>query len=127
MLNLLYLFFLTLLPFGAKMAAEGAWSPAAALLCGCTSLASLCLMAIAASVTWSIELTPGLRRIRRTRRLLGALVVSSGLACTALSFVSAWFGYVYVFVSYGMVPFLGTPGELDQTLARETASRAAVS
>jgi uncharacterized membrane protein len=96
-LNLVGMFWITLIPFGARIASEepmGTLGVFMITICYC--FAGLALKPMASVMTKSSEMAfqPELRTyIVRRRRLININLVFIPLICPALIFVSPWFGY----------------------------------
>lgn len=122
LLNLLYLFFVTLLPFGARIAAEDHWSSLGAfLLAGCSALGTITLVIIQRTTASDVVTLPHMIVWRIRRRRLFYLVAAIGLVCATLSFVSPWFGYGFM-LSYALGLFLPSPIEAERRMREKSAA-----
>jgi uncharacterized membrane protein len=123
MLNLLALFWVTLMPFGAKNAAERPLDPLGAAImatsCGCY-LASASAMRL--TVHSTIDDNPAMSRWKRGRILLAACLVVANLACAALSWASPWIGYACVLVTVTVFVVLPAPPEVEQKFVQQAAA-----
>lgn len=101
--NLAALFWITLLPFGAKNAAEHPLDPLGASMIAASCGAYLLSLAAARLSSHStIDDLPELRPWQLRRIRLMSVVVSLDFACAALSWSNPWFGYA---ASLGTVMF----------------------
>lgn len=107
--NLLVLFWITLIPYGARIAAERPHDGlGAAIMVAGTSLAMLSTMLMVHRVDFdSVVRDPVMRRFRRRRTWLFAGYVVLGGSAGVLCFVSPWFGYA--FLSLGIAALWTTP------------------
>jgi len=103
-LNLLTLFWVTLVPLGARIAAEHPLGHLGiGLITACRSFFGLSNLAMVVSASSSAYDDPKLRRLISSRRWTALAISLAGLAVAALCAVSPWFGYAWlptVFVSY---------------------------
>jgi uncharacterized membrane protein len=118
LLNLLSLFWVTLLPFAAKNAAEHPLEPLGASLmttaCG-AYLASIVCMRL--STHSAIDDNAAMRPWRAGRLRLGLGIAMTDAACAALSWVSPWFGYVSALATVVILLVLPTPQQAEQKIA----------
>jgi uncharacterized membrane protein len=121
--NLLVLFWITLVPYGARIAAADPGNGlGAAMMAGCVtlSLASTIAMVWLGKFDSAVMDSRNLSwRRRRRNAFLGE--VALGIVCTALSFVSPWFGYAYL--SLGIAALVVKP--VSDVLAAQQAAEAA--
>lgn len=99
--NLLVLFWVTLLPYGARIAAERLNDGlGAAIMTASVSLSlTSTLLMIGTGRFESIALDPIIRSFRRRRRWFFVGYMLLGFAAAALCFVSPWFGFAYLSTS----------------------------
>ena len=116
LMNLLALFWVSLMPFGARIAAE---HPTAALGIGlftaCRGFYSFSLLAMRRSAHSHVDDYPELKPLlqRRTRLLVGLAIVY--LVAAPLCWVSPWFGYAALLTTLA-APFIKPVAEAEQTL-----------
>jgi uncharacterized membrane protein len=93
-LNLLTLFWITLLPYGAKNAAERPLEPlGASLISACCGFHLLSMLAMRLSAHSTIDDNPQMKSWRFFRILLLAIVAGADLVSSVLSWVTPWVGY----------------------------------
>jgi len=126
LLNLLALFWITLLPFAAKNAAERPLEPlGASLLSACCGLHLISVIAVRLSAHSTIDDNPSMRAWRTGRVRLAAAVSLGDLACAALAWESPWFGYAGALTTVVIVLALRSPPEVEQAFERQAALSAA--
>ena len=122
LLNLFALFWITLLPFAAKNAAERPQEPLGASLmaasCG-AYLASIIAMRLSAHST--IDDNPRMRRWRTGRLLLGSGIVLADFACVAVSWIWPWSGYAAALATIVLLLVLPSPAEAEMRIGQEVA------
>ena len=122
LLNLFALFWITLLPFAAKNAAEHPQEPLGASLmaasCG-AYLASIIAMRLSAHST--IDDNPRMRRWRTGRLFLGSGIVLANFACVAVSWISPWPGYAAALATIVLLLVLPSPAEAEMRIGQEVA------
>jgi len=123
LLNLLSLFFATLIPFGARNTAQRPLDPLGASLlsaaCGFYLLSLLWLRLTAHS---AIDDNPGLRRWRRIRIVTISLFVAANLADAVLAWMSPWPAYGVILATAAYCLALPSPPEVEQRIAPATAT-----
>jgi uncharacterized membrane protein len=107
--NLLILFWITLIPFGARIAAEHPHDGLGAAIMAASVTLSLCSTVLMA---WfgdfsSIVHEPLMLPFRKRRARYFSAYVTLGAVASVLCFVSPWFGYA--FLSLGISAFFTTP------------------
>lgn len=123
MLNLLVLFWATLVPFAARTAAEQPLNALGPCLLAATTggyMASLAWMRLTAHS--AIDDNPGMSAWRQRRVFLVIGLVASNLACSALAWLSPWPAYGSVLLTATVVMFLPSPPQEEQRLAPGTAA-----
>lgn len=120
LLNLFALFWVTLLPFAAKNAAEHPLDALGASLmaasCG-AYLASMIAMRLSARST--IDDNPRMRRWRSGRLWLGSAIVLTDLCGAALSWAWPWFGYAAALATIVLMLALPSPQEAEKRIGTE--------
>ena len=121
--NLLVLFWITLIPFGARIAAEHPGDGlGAAIIAGSLTLAQASIIGMVLFGQFqSVAHDSRLARHRQRRVAVFLIYVVVGIAVTAGCFVSPWFGYV--FMTIGATALL-TPS-VSELHARVTTSNPA--
>ncbi len=122
LLNLLSLFWVTLIPFGARNAAQRPLDPLGASLLAATTgfyLASLMWMRLTAHS--AIDDNPAMRSWRRFRITLVSVIVLADFGSAALAWVTDWPAYVAIFVSATFMFAMPSPPEVEQRIAAATA------
>ena len=110
--NLLVLFWITLVPYGARIAAERPHDGLGAAIMTASltlSMASLLLM-FSFGQFQSIVHDPVMVPFRKRRLRMFLTYVALGLLTTALCFESPWFGFV--FLTYGITAFWTPPASV---------------
>lgn len=122
-LNLLSLFWVTLMPFGARIAAEHPMAPlGVGMLNACLGLSGLSNLAMRLGVRSAIDEDPDTARIFRGRLRLWISVIIALLASALLSWVSPWFGYGAM-ISISLTGFLmGGPVEIERKALKRRAT-----
>ncbi len=94
MLNLLTLFWITLLPYGAKNAAERPFEPlGASMISACCGFHLLSILVMRLSARSTIDDNPQMWSWRIRRILLLSITAGADLVCAILSWVTPWAGY----------------------------------
>lgn len=122
LLNLLFLFWTTLIPFAAKASAERPQEPfGPSLISGITGLAFLALLLTRLSAHSALDDNPRLRAWRRGRiRMLSSLILMD-LVCAGGAWMAPWLGYVAAVGSMVWALALRSPPEVEQRLGRAPA------
>jgi uncharacterized membrane protein len=122
LLNLLALFWVTLLPFAAKNAAAHPLEPLGASLmatsCG-AYLASIVAMRLSAHST--IDDNPNMRRWRTGRVVIGSAIALADFACAALSWAWPWTGYAAALITIALMLALPSPADAERQIEQEAA------
>jgi uncharacterized membrane protein len=122
LLNLLSLFFVTLLPFGARNAAERPLEPlGASLMAAAAGLYLLSLLCLRLTAHSAIDDNPGLRLWRRFRIIMVSGLIAADLACAGLAWLSPWPAYAAILASAVFCLFIPAPPEVEQRIAAATA------
>ena len=122
LLNLLALFWVTLLPFAAKNAAERPFEPL-----GSSLMAAICgsflltMIAVRLSAHSTIDDNPIMRRWRKGRLALGVSVGLANLGCAGLAWAAPWIGYVCVLATILLLLLLPSPGDAERKLVEQAA------
>jgi uncharacterized membrane protein len=121
-LNLLALFFVTLIPFGARIAAEHPLgSLGIGLVIACRAFYGLAISAMAITARWSGFDDPEVRPTLIRVRWIGLVITLVYLVAAGLCAVSPWFGYAVI--PFALVRFLLPPVARMHSRAR-TGGRA---
>ena len=121
LLNLVALFWITLLPFGARNAAGRPLDPLGASLIAASCgfyFVSILIMRLSAHST--IDDNPQMRTWKRGRLILGSAISMANIVCAALAWVSPWFGYASALATVALVLLLRSPPEAEQAFERQT-------
>jgi uncharacterized membrane protein len=122
LLNLFALFWITLLPFAAKNAAEHSREPLGASLMAASCggyLASIVAMRLSAHS--AIDDNPKMRRWRLGRLLLGSGIALVDFASVAASWILPWTGYVAALVTIVLLLALPSPAEVERQREQKAA------
>ena len=115
MLNLLALFWITLIPFGAKNAAERPFEPlGASLISLCCGGYLLALLAARLTAHSTIDDNAAMRSWRTRRVVLVSTMVTADLLCAALAWITPWVGYAASLATVGICVLLPSPPEVEQ-------------
>ncbi len=118
--NLLILFWVTLIPFGAENAADRPLEPLGpsllAFSCGAFFLSYL---GFRFSVHSTIDDVPEMRRWKQTRVAIAIALVIGNFACAALAWVSPWIGYAGALATVLVFLLLRSPPESEEKFMRE--------
>ena len=121
-LNLFALFWVTLLPFAAKNAAEHSSEPLGASLMAASCGAYLgSIVAMRLSAHSAIDDNPNMRRWRLGRLLLGSGIALADFASAAASWIWPWTGYVAALATIVLLLALPTPAEVERKREQEPA------
>lgn len=125
LLNLLILFWVTLLPFGAESAADRPLEPLGpSLLAFCCGAFFLSYLGFRFSVHSTIDDLPQMRSWRRRRVAIAISAVIWNFACATLAWVSPWIGYAGALATILVFLLLRSPPESEERFLREAAERA---
>jgi uncharacterized membrane protein len=114
-LNLVCLFWATLIPFGAKNAAERPLEPlGAALVAATTGFCILSLLMMRLSAHSVIDDNPNLKTYRRNQvaRVVG--FGAANLACAALAWISPWPAYGATLATAVFLLGMPSPADMEQ-------------
>jgi uncharacterized membrane protein len=118
-LNLLALFWVTLLPFAAENAAdrplESLGPSLLAFSCGAYPLT---LRGFRLSVHSTIDDVPGMQRWRHVRMVIAAGIVAGNFLCATLAWLSPWFGYAGALTTVLLFLLLRSPPEAEEDFIR---------
>ena len=118
--NLLTLFWVTLLPFGAENAADRPLEPLGpsllAFSCGAFFLSYL---GFRFSVHSTIDDVAEMRRWRQVRLTIAWAMIMGNFSCAVLSWLSPWFGYAGALATVLVFVLLRSPPESEQKFIRE--------
>ena len=121
--NLLMLFWVTLVPFGAENAADRPLEPLGpSLLAFCCGALFLSHLGFRFSVHSAIDDIPGMRRWKQVRIAIAVAMVAGNFACAVLAWFSPWIGYGGVVATVLVFLLLRSPPESEQKF-REVAVR----
>ncbi|HSQ99153.1 MAG TPA: TMEM175 family protein [Sphingomicrobium sp.] len=122
--NLLILFWVTLLPFGAENAADRPLEPLGpsllAFSCGAFFLSYL---GFRFSVHSTIDDLPEMRRWKRTRVAIAIAMVIGTFACSALAWISPWIGYGGALATVLVFLLLRSPPESEEKYILEAKAQ----
>lgn len=117
--NLLTLFWVTLLPFGAENAADRPLEPLGpsllSLSCGAFLLS---WMGFRFSVHSTIDDIAEMRRWKQVRLAIAFAMILANFSCAALSWFSPWFGYAGALATVLMFLLLRSPPESEDEFVR---------
>ena len=120
LLNLFALFWVTLIPFAAKNAAEHIQDPLGASL-----LAASCggyvasIVAMRLSAHSAIDDNPKLRRWRRRRILIGSGIALANVTAAALSWIWPGLGYAAALATIGLLLVLPSPPATERRMEQD--------
>jgi uncharacterized membrane protein len=124
-LNLLTLFWVTLLPFAAQNAAERPLDPlGSSILAFSCGAYFACYMGFRFSVHSTIDDVPEMREWRRTRVRIAVAMVVGNFACAVLAWLSPWWGYAGGLATVLLFLSLQSPPEAEAKFIREASVRA---
>jgi uncharacterized membrane protein len=119
MLNLVALFWITLIPFGAKNAAEHPFEPLGpSLISACCGGYLLALLAARLSAHSTIDDNPTMRAWRIGRIVIVSTIVAVDLLCAALAWLAPWAGYAASLATVAICVLLPSPPEVEQAFQR---------
>jgi uncharacterized membrane protein len=118
-LNLLALFWVTLLPFAAENAGDRPFEPLG------PSLLAFCCGAFLLSIVWfrlsahsTIDDLPQMQRWRHARLVTAYWIVVGNLLCAILAWLSPWFGYAGALTTVLLFLLLRSPPEAEEDFIR---------
>ena len=115
LLNLLALFFVTLLPFGALNAAERPLEPLGpSLLAACCGFTLLSFIAVRLSAHSAIDDNLRMRAWKRRRIIAGAAIGLAAVVCGALAWINPWIGYAGAIGTVGLAVLLPSPSDAEK-------------
>ncbi len=122
MLNLLALFWITLLPFGAQNAAERPLEPlGASLVSACCAAFLLSIIGARLSAHSSIDDNPAMRAWRTRRIWLASGFIAADFLCAGLSWISPWIGYAASLGTVILWLLMPAPAEVEQQFQARAA------
>ena len=125
MLNLLALFWITLLPFGAQNAAERPLEPlGASLVSACCAALLLSIIGARLSAHSSIDDNPAMRAWRTRRIWLACGFIAGDFLCAGLSWISPWIGYAASLGTVILWLLMPAPAEVEQQFQARAAQGA---
>ncbi len=114
-LNLLCLFWATLIPFGAKNAAEHPMQPlGAALVAATTGFCILSLLVMRLSAHSVIDDNPNLKTYRRNQIARVVMLGCADLACAGLAWMTPWPAYAATLATAIVLLGMPSPAEVEQ-------------
>ncbi len=120
--NLVALFWITLIPFGARLAAERPLEPLGASLVSLSCGAYLfSIMATRLSAHSTIDDNPRTRAWRNRRVVLASTLATSGLACAGLAWLSPWIGYATSLAIVVIMLLLPAPPDVEKQFELQAA------
>jgi uncharacterized membrane protein len=122
LLNLLCLFWATLIPFGARNAAERPLEPlGASILSAATGCYLISLLWLRLTTHSAIDDNPGMRRWRIRRIGMISGFIAADLGGAALAWLSPWPAYIVTLATAAFFFALRSPPEIEQRIAAATA------
>lgn len=119
-LNLLILFWVTLMPFAAENAADRPLEPlGASLIAFCCGAFLLSFLAFRLSVHSAIDDMPEMQQWRRRRVVTIYAMIAGNFACAALAWLSPWIGYAAALTTVALYLTLRSPPEAVQDFVRQ--------
>ena len=113
--NLLVLFWVTLLPFGAENAAERPLEPLGpSLLAFCCGAFFLSYIGFRFSVHSTIDDVPEMRNWKRIRFTIAVAMVVGNFLCAGLAWMAPWVGYAGALSTILVFLILRSPPEAEQ-------------
>jgi uncharacterized membrane protein len=126
LLNLIALFWATLLPFAARNAAERPLEPlGASLMAASCGAYFLSFAAMRLSLHSAIDDHESMRAWRRRRVSIAAGLILTDFACALLSWLTPWAGYAASLATVGVLLLLRSPPEEEERFERQAAQDAA--
>jgi len=122
-LNLLILFWVTLLPFAAENAGDRPLEPlGASLMAFCCGAYLLSFLAFRLSVHSVVDDIPEMQRWRRGRLGIVYAMIVGDLACAGLAWLSPWLGYAAALANVLLFLSLRSPPEAQQDFIRKAGA-----
>jgi uncharacterized membrane protein len=126
LLNLIAVFWATLLPFAARNAAERPLEPlGASLMAASCGAYFLSFAAMRLSLHSAIDDHESMRAWRRRRVSIAAGLILTDFACALLSWLTPWAGYAASLATVGVLLLLRSPPEEEERFERQAAQDAA--
>jgi uncharacterized membrane protein len=120
LMNLVALFWITLLPFGARNAAERPLDPlGASMIAACCGFYFVSVLAMRLSAHSTIDDNPNMRAWRRRRIAIGCAISLADIVCAGLAWVSPWIGYGAALTTVALVLLLPSPPEAERVFERQ--------
>ena len=128
MFNLVALFWITLLPFGAKNAAQHPVDPlGASMIAACCGAYLLSVLGARLSAHSTIDDNAAMRAWRLGRIWIISAVISIDFACAGLSWFNPWFGYAVSVATVILLVVMPTPADVERRRLAQTGTDAAIS
>ncbi len=125
--NLLTLFWVTLLPFGAENAADRPLEPLGpSLLAFSCGAFFVCYLAFRFSVHSTIDDVAEMRRWRKARVAIALAMIAANFLAAAMAWISPWLGYAGPLATMLLLIFLRSPPESEEKFIREATTQAVV-
>ncbi|MDB5693604.1 MAG: Potassium channel [Alphaproteobacteria bacterium] len=126
LLNLVALFWATLLPFAARVAAERPLEPlGASLMAASCGAYFLSFAAMRLSLHSAIDDHEAMRAWRRRRITIAAGLILTDFCCALLSWLTPWAGYAAALATMCVLLLLPSPPEEEERFEREAVGQAA--
>lgn len=124
LLNLLILFWVTLLPFAAQNAADRPFEPLGpSMLAFCCGAFFLSYLAFRFSAHATYDDLPEMRHWKRVRVTIAVTMAAGNFLCAALAWFSPWFGYAGAIATVLMFLILRSPPESEEEFLRHGRTR----
>ena len=118
LLNLLFLFWITLIPFAAKVAAERPLEAlGASLISGVTGMSFLALLLTRLTAHSALDDNPRLAAWRRGRIVMLSALILMDLICAVGAWMTPWLSYAAAVGSMAWALALPTPPDVEQRLS----------
>jgi uncharacterized membrane protein len=128
LLNLVALFWATLLPFAARNAAERPLEPlGASLMAASCGAYFLSFVVMRLSLHSTIDDKVAMNAWRRRRMLIASSLILADFCGAFLSWLTPWAGYAASLTTVGVLLILPSPPEVAERFEREAADGAAAS
>jgi uncharacterized membrane protein len=123
LLNLVALFWVTLLPFAAKNAAANPLEPlGAGMMAASCGGYLISIIATRLSAHSTIDDNPDMKAWRRGRLLIGSSLSGASLLCAALSWLTPWAGYAASLATVLVMLLLPSPPDAEERFKRQKAA-----